>query len=137
MPPTDRARRAFTLVEVLAALLVMAIVIPVAMQGMSVASRAALAAQRKDAAMRVAERVINELSVTGGLNQTQASGSTTDGDTTFPWTMQSTTWPQDAMTQVTVTVTYTVQAHDYTTSATTLFDPATLGTTTTTGGSSL
>ena len=52
--PTRRSRRAFTLIEVLAALLLMAIVIPVAMQGMSIASRAGLLGQRKAAAMRVA-----------------------------------------------------------------------------------
>lgn len=127
---TNRARRGFTLAEVLAALLVMAIVIPVAMQGMGVASRAALAAQRKGTAMRVAERVLNELSVTGGLNQSQTSGSTADGDTVYPWTMQTETWSQDAMTQVTVTVTYTVQGRDYTTNAVTLFDPLTPGNTT-------
>ena len=39
MRPTSR-NRAFTLAEVLAALLFMAIVIPVALHGMSVASRA-------------------------------------------------------------------------------------------------
>ena len=124
-------RRAFTLVEVRAAMLVMAIVIPVALHGMSIASRAGLAGQRKAAAMRVAERVLNEQFVTGQLNATAANGSVTEGDTTYPWTLQSGTWAQDAMTQVTVTVTFTVQGTDYTVSASTLFDPTTLG-----GGSS-
>jgi prepilin-type N-terminal cleavage/methylation domain-containing protein len=125
------SRRAFTLAEVLAALLVMAIVIPVAMQGMSIASRAALLGQRKAAAMRVAERMINELFVTGQLNQNTASGSVAEGDTTYPWTMQSTSWPLDAMTEITVTVTFTVQGNNYNISASTLFDPTTLGVTTT------
>lgn len=124
---TETAVRGFTLAEVLAALLVMAIVIPVAMQGMGVASRAALAAQRKAAAMRVAERVLNEFSVTGGLNQSQSGGTAADGDTVYPWTMQTETWTQDAMTQVTVTVTYSVQGRDYSTSAATLFDPLAAG----------
>ena len=58
-----RRRAAFTLVEVLASLLMMAIIIPVAIEGMSVASRVGMLGQRKAAAMRVAERVINEVLV--------------------------------------------------------------------------
>ena len=133
-PPrsTDARRRGFTLAEVLAAMLVMAIVIPIALQGMSIASRAGLLGTRKAAAMRVAERVLNEQFVTGQLTQSQGSGSVADGDTTYRWTLESATWPQDAMTQVTVHVTFTVQGADYEVSASTLFDPATLGITTTT-----
>lgn len=133
--PTPRPElfyRAFTLAEVLAALLVMGIVIPVAMQGMSIASRAAILGQRKAAAMRVAEHMLNELLITGQLNQSTVSGSLTEGDTTYPWTMQTTTWPLDAMTEVTITVTFTVQGNNYNISASTLFDPATLGVTTST-----
>lgn len=126
-PPTrtDAARsdrRGFTLIEVLAALLLMAIVIPVAMQGMSVASRAAIMGQRKAAAMRVAERELNELIVTGQMISNTASGSVDDGDTAYPWSMESEPWPEDAMTQVTVRVTFTVQGNSYDVSASTLFD---------------
>jgi type II secretory pathway pseudopilin PulG len=129
--PTDAARGAFTLAEVLAAMLVMAIVIPVALQGLGVASRAGLAGTRKAAAMRVAERVLNEQFVTGQLSQSSTGGSTTEGDTTYQWTLESANWPQDAMTQVTVQVTFTVQGHDYAVSASTLFDPLAPGLTTT------
>ena len=76
---TKISRRAFTLVEVLAAMLVMAIVIPVAMQGMSIASRAGILGTRKAAAMRVAERVLNEQFITGQLTQSTASGSVSEG----------------------------------------------------------
>lgn len=121
--PTRRSRRAFTLIEVLAALLLMAIVIPVAMQGMSIASRAGLLGQRKAAAMRVAERMINELIVTGEMNQSTSSGTIADGDTSYPWTMQSEPWTEDTMTQVTVKVTFSIQGNSYDVSASTLFDP--------------
>src|SRR5437899_934923 len=55
---------AFTLAEVLAALLFMAIVIPVALEGMHVASRAGSVAVRKREAARVAERLLNESIIT-------------------------------------------------------------------------
>ncbi len=130
--PTD-LRRGFTLAEVLAAMLVMAIIIPVALQGMAVASRAGLMGTRKATAMRVAERVLNEQFVTGQLTQSAASGTTTEGDTAYPWRIESATWPQDTMTQVTVRVTFTVQGSEYEVSASTLIDPASNSVTTTTG----
>lgn len=134
---TRRSRRAFTLIEVLAALLLMAIVIPVAMQGMSIASRAGLLGQRKAAAMRVAERMLNELLITGEMNQTTSSGSLLDGDTTYPWTMQTEPWTEDTMTQVTVKVTFSIQGNDYEVSASTLFDATTTAAAAATGSPTL
>lgn len=116
--------RGFTLVELLAALLLMAIVIPVAMQGMSIATRAGVMGQRKAAAARVAERVLNDLIVTDQTAQTTASGTTMEGDTAYPWTAEAQAWPEDPMLEVTVTVTFMVQGNDYTVSASTLIDPA-------------
>ena len=56
-PAIRRARAAFTLVEVLAALLFMAIVIPVAVDGLRLANLAGQVGQRKAAAARIAERI--------------------------------------------------------------------------------
>jgi prepilin-type N-terminal cleavage/methylation domain-containing protein len=118
------ASRGFTLAEVLAALLMMAIIIPVAMEGMSVASRAGILANRKAIAMRVAERVLNELIIEGQTQQSSASGTTTEGETNYPWAMRTETWPEDAMQQMTVTVTFTVQGDPFDVSLTTLLPPA-------------
>jgi len=128
-PCGAEARRGFTLVEVLAALLLMAIIIPVAMDGMSVASRAGILGQRKAAAMRVAELVLNELIVEGNTQQASSSGNTAAGDTHYPWTMRSETWAEDAMMQMTVTVTFLVQGNPYEVSATTLLAPPSTTTT--------
>jgi len=138
---TDGRRRgspAFTLVEVLAAMLLMAIIIPVTLQGMTMVSRAAQLGQRKTAAMRVAERVINEqlaLVAQGQTVQNSASGTETDGGLDYPWTMQTAVWPQDTMTKMTVRITFTLEGHSYEMSLSTLFDPTanTPGTPGTTG----
>ena len=122
--PTEAARHGFTLVEVLAALLLMAIVIPVAMEGMSVASRVGILGQRKAAAMRVAERVLNELMVEQQMQQNSSSGMALDGDTSYPWTMRVENWPEDAMQQMTVAVTFTVQGNNYEVNVTTLLPTA-------------
>ena len=124
-PARRRALHAsgFTLIEVLASLLLMAIIIPVAMEGMSIASRAGVLGQRKAAAMRVAERVLNELIVEGETQSSTSSGNAIDGDTTYPWTFRAESWPEDSMTQLTVTVTFSVQGSQYEISATTLLAP--------------
>ena len=118
------SRCAFTLVEVLAALLMMAIIIPVAMEGMGVASRVGVLGQRKAAAMRIAERVLNELIVENQTQQSTASGTTIDGETSYPWSMRSQSWTEDAMIEIVVTVTFTVQGSNYDVSASTLIAPA-------------
>jgi len=139
---SPRLRRgAFTLIEVLAAMLMMAIIVPVALEGMSVVSRAAVLGQHKAAAMRVAERVLDEqLAVIAQGQPIPATGSGTesDGDTAYPWTMQTENWSQDSMTQMTVHITFVVQGNSYEMTLSTLFDPnaGTPGTATTTGRAS-
>src|SRR3989442_13967173 len=54
------ARSAFTLAEVLAALAFMAIVIPVAIQGLRVAGQAGEVAMCKDQVARIADQIINK-----------------------------------------------------------------------------
>ena len=127
-------RTGFTLVEVLAALLLMAIIVPVTMQGLAVANRAGLLGQRKAAAMRVADRLLNELIVTGAAQQAATTGRITDGDTSYPWSLTTENWAEDAMTVMTVQVTFTVQGENYTVSASTLFDPAAASATATATG---
>ena len=122
---TKDPRRGFTLVEVLASLLLMAIVIPVAMEGMSVASRVGVLGQRKAAAMRVAERVLNELMIEEQTQQNSSSGTAGDGDTSYPWTMRVENWSEDAMQQMTVTVMFSVQGGTYEVSVTTLLPTTT------------
>ena len=118
--------RGFTMAEVLAALLLMAIVVPVALQGVQIASRAGTLGQRKAAAMRVAERVLNELIATDGLTQSTGSGTAAEGDQSYAWTMQTESWPEDAMSVVTVRVVFNVQGNDYNVSLSSIYDPATV-----------
>ena len=125
--PHARLRRprvgGFTLIEVLAALLMMAIIIPVAMEGMTTASRAGLLGQRRAAAMRIAERVLNETIVENQTAQASNSGTISEGDTVYPWTLRSEGWSVDALTEMTVTVTFTVRGNPYEVSVSTLVAP--------------
>jgi len=111
-----RARRradAFTLAEVLAALVFMAIVIPVAMQGLNIASRAGAVAERKREAARVAERLLNETLVTANWNQSAQSGVVKELDREYRWKLRSERWTESTMQLLSVEVTFPVQGKDY------------------------
>jgi len=136
-PPTSRTSRsrsigpkgsaaAFTLAEVLAALLFMAIVIPAAVEGLHIASLAGTVAERKGEAARVARRLLNESLVTTNWNQSAQSGTVTEGQRQFSWTMHSDPWNQDPYQNVirllSVEVKFTAQNRDYSVRMSTLVD---------------
>ena len=132
--PAARARACagFTLAEVLAALVFMAIVIPVAVEGVRVASLAGEVGERKVTAARIGERVLNELIVTGGLRQNSANGVAEEGLRSYPWTMKSESWPVAALNLVTLRIVFTAQGREYDVNISTLYNPETLSTSTTT-----
>src|SRR5512140_2549598 len=88
------AAAAFTLAEVLAALLFMAIVIPVAVQALRIASLAGEVAQRKDEAIRVAERVLNESILLTNYFQASQRGVVVEGTREFRWNLLAEVWNQ-------------------------------------------
>jgi len=108
------ARTGFTFVEVLAALAFMAIVVPVAMRGVQIASRAGTVAERKGVATRLAETKLQDLVATGdwrsGVQQGQFNGQWKD----YRWRSLNAPWSQDSMRMISVEVTYAVQNQDYT-----------------------
>ncbi|HEV8543381.1 MAG TPA: hypothetical protein VGR78_13380 [Verrucomicrobiae bacterium] len=113
---------AFTLAEVLAALVFMAIVIPVAVEGMRVASLAGEVSQRKATAARIADRVLNELIVTGQYQSGSQRGVINEGSQQYSYLVRSQPWNEDALLQVTVDVTYSAQGKQYDLLLSTLVD---------------
>jgi prepilin-type N-terminal cleavage/methylation domain-containing protein len=120
-----RARSGFTLAEVLAALAFMAIVIPVAVEGLRVANLAGQVGQRKAVAARVAERVLNEWIVTGQSQTARQSGTVREGVVDYAWSIRTQPWNQDTMRLVTVSVVYQTQGQDYDVNLSTLLDNST------------
>jgi len=121
----QRARSGFTLAEVLAALAFMAIVIPVAMQGLSVANTAGQVGLRKVAAARIAERVLNEWIVMGQMQSGNQRGTVQEGVHEFRWTIRTELWNQDTMRLATAQVIYTVQGREFEVHLSTLIDTST------------
>lgn len=118
----------FTLVEVLAALLFLAIVIPTAIEALHMATLSGEYAVRKGIAARVADRVLNESIVMTNWNGGSQSGTATEGALQFNWTLTSQTWPQDAMQLLTAEVHYSAQGKDYSVKMSTLANPQVLAT---------
>jgi len=147
--PTSKPRQGvteggFTLAEVLAAMLFMAIVIPVAVQGLRIASLAGEVAERKSQAARIAESVLVDNLISTNTRSSSVDGVTVEGTREFRWTLRNEEWAQAltnklpagalamnqlagsqpavdqfsanqiAMNLVTVEVKYLVQNRDYT-----------------------
>jgi type II secretory pathway pseudopilin PulG len=111
-----RARRAFTLAEVLAAMLFMAIVIPVAVQGLRTASLAGEVGQRKVVAARIGNKILNELKVTGQLLNSSRSGIVTENGIKYNWSVHNQNWTEDPTTPMslaTLKVTFAAQGRNY------------------------
>jgi prepilin-type N-terminal cleavage/methylation domain-containing protein len=139
-PGATVRRGGFTLIEVLVAMAFMAIIIPVVVQGLHVANRAGVVAQRKAIATRIGERVLNEAAVTGQVNATARNGSEKAGPYTFNWTLKSEPWAplgtiqnsysangvngsavnQTTVRQLSVDVVFAVQNQNYTVHLSTL-----------------
>jgi hypothetical protein len=119
-------RSAFTLAEVLAALAFMAIVIPVAVEGLRIASRAGQVGQHKAVAARIADRVLNEWIISDQGVAGLSRGLMTEGAHEYRWTLESGPWPEGGMRLVTVEVQYTVQGQEHEVRISTLADPSEL-----------
>jgi len=112
----------FTLAEVLAALLFMAIVIPAALQGLQIANLSGQVAVRKAEGSRVAERVLNEALVTTNWNRAGLSGMVMEGAHQFSWTLRTDPWTQEPIRLLSVQVSYNVQGKLYNVGLSTLVD---------------
>ncbi|MHB8520840.1 MAG: type IV pilus modification PilV family protein [Limisphaerales bacterium] len=108
-----RGQAGFTFAEALAALLFMAIVVPVAMEGLSIANRAGVAAERKSVAVRLADSFLNELVATGNWQASSPSGAFGAQWPGYQWLMRKEPWFQQPIQLLSVEVTYPVQNRSY------------------------
>lgn len=101
------------MIEVLAALLFMAIVIPAAMQALHVASMSGEVAVRKAAATRLADQVLNQNIATTNWTQ-YSSGTILQGGHEYRWSLRTDFWPVNTTIEMlTAEVGFSVQGHDY------------------------
>ena len=99
----------FTLAEALAAMLFLAIVLPVLVQAFLATNRAAVAAERVRIAAELAEARLNALAMTEDWRTEDSEG---DFEPDFPgyrWVLTTDAWSVDTMRVLTVEVYFSVQ----------------------------
>jgi general secretion pathway protein I len=97
-------RRGFTLVEVLVTLVLISIVVPVAMRGVSLATNVAGSSSRRAHAAALADSMLNTLIATDQINEGQFSGDFEPEDPDYSWTADVSQWDGPAVLQVDLAV---------------------------------
>lgn len=117
----------FTLVEVLAALLFLAILVPAIVGGLTLGNRVSVLSERKAIAAELAENKLNEQLI--GNNWQATSNNAGDFGTGYPgyrWQATQENWAGDStniMTELAVEVFFPVQGKDHSVRLTTLVNP--------------
>lgn len=112
---TNRRRHSssggFTFAELLAALLFLSIVIPAALQGLAIANRASVSAERKITAARLADNLMNQLIVTGEwkFSNTEGQFGETGEQSLYRWRVETEPWTESSFLLLHVYVFYPVQ----------------------------
>ncbi len=106
-------KRGFTFAEVLAALVFLAILVPVVVEALTLSISAAGVTERSLIAVELAENQLNDIV----MNRTWQTG-TTHGDfgTDWPnyqWDLSQTSWSQENMIQLTLQVHFEVQGRGH------------------------
>ena len=117
-------RRGVTLVEVLATIVMMGIVLPAAMRGVSVCTAAARDARQRSEAAALAEAKMAELLATGDWQFGALSGEFGEAWPEYRWGAGASSWASDAtMSEFYVRVTWTSRQQDREVVLTTLVYP--------------
>jgi type II secretory pathway pseudopilin PulG len=106
-----KTRSAFTLLEALIAILLVALVLPVALEAVTRSGQGAGLMRRQDRALRLAQSRLGQLIATGEWQTAAQSGTFTaseDGEDAdgLRWELESGPWRDSLVTQLTLTVTW-------------------------------
>ena len=114
----QRRRAAFTFVEVFAALIFLAILVPAIVEGLKVASKSSELAERGAIAGELAENKLNEILVDGSNGNDAGLSNNGDFGPEWPgyrWQVSESPWTADSlntMTDMSVQVFYPVQGKE-------------------------
>lgn len=111
-----RCEGAFTFVEILAAMLFMAIVLPALIGGLTLANRASVTAERMSIAGQLAHNQMNDLMATGTWQTSTGKGEFGADYPGYRWEVTQDTWSYDSnntMSEVTMHVYFDVQGVEH------------------------
>lgn len=117
--PTHR-RGAFTFVEILAALVFLGILMPAVITGLTLSSRASIAAERTATATQLAENQLAQAMLDGSWQTGGTKGDFGPDWKDFRWELTRGDWAADSMSELTLTVRFSVQGRDQSVRLTTL-----------------
>lgn len=131
---TSHIAHAYTLIEALATLALVAIVVPVTFQALSLATSTAGVTIRRAEAVALAEGKLAELVAVGGWENTTLEGDFTQtasglaleelGESRdYRWSATIADWTNPAFQELTVSVTWEHRGREYSTSISTLVTP--------------
>ncbi|MEI6232784.1 MAG: type II secretion system protein [Planctomycetota bacterium] len=119
---TQKKHRGFTLIEVLAALGLIAVVLPVVMQGFSIANGLAASAKERTEAAALADSKLNELVATGDWKLGLLSGDFAPERPNFRWKAEIQNWDSSTLQELNVRVYWTARGSEREFIVTTLVD---------------
>ena len=103
--------KGFTLMEILAALVLIGVVLPAVMKGVSMASILASDSARKYEALNLAESKLAEVLLNKDWQEGSDSGEFESDNKDYTWTMEASDWTQADLKQVNVTVAWEQRGH--------------------------
>lgn len=119
---SGRSRLGFTFAEILAAMVFLAILVPVVIEGLTLANRAATVTERKAIATQLGENRLNELMFDRLWASAPARGDFGQEWSGYRYELSRRNWPMDRMVELTVRVTFQVQGRPHEIQLTTLVD---------------
>lgn len=131
---TAKRRRAFTLIEALVTMVIVAVVLTVTMEGISLATRVTSAARRRDSAATLAAGKLDELVITNAWQTGRMSGDFGADWPEYRWAATIGPWENGTMNELKVSVSWNDRSGDQSVSITTLISTDTSSTSVTTGG---
>ncbi len=106
------ARAGFTLVEVLASLALVAVIVPAAMAGVTLAMGLGETARQRTEAATLARGKLAELTATGQWQTAGTRGDFAEQWAAYSWEMETGDWEEPEVRQVTLTVRWTTRGRE-------------------------
>jgi len=113
-------RKAFTLIEILAAMVFIAILLPVIFEGVTLASRASAHSEREAIALELAQNKMAELVLDDAWTSADPSGDFGDDWPGYRWEWTQESWDADTMTVLAVETFFNVQGKEQSVTLSTL-----------------
>ena len=114
--------RGLTLVEVLAAMVLLGIVLPVAMHGISLATSVSDAARHKAEAAVLAQSKLSELVATRSWQTSERHGDFGEDHPDYEWSVELSNWDRSTLQQLDVHVLWTSRGQEQAVTVSTLVD---------------